>query len=200
MTRFLAPALLCALLAATLAPAASAQYRWVDDNGKVHYGDVPPRDARDVKAIGKGAPAPGADSAANLPYELRRAMERSPVVLYTSPECPPCTPAVALLRERGVPYSERVVVSQADLREFERISGGLRLPHLTVGGQAQNGFNPELWTALLDAAGYPKGSMLPRSWQWAAPQPLVPPAKPQAAATDAADAPQAVAPAAARPR
>ena len=192
-----AAALLCALLAALAAPTTSAQYRWVDANGKVNFGDTPPRDAREVKPIGNRAAAapPGADALSNLPFELRRAVERAPVVLYTAPECPPCAPAVALLRERGIPYSERVVVSRADLKEFERISGGLRLPHLTVGGQARNGFSPELWTALLDAAGYPKGSMLPRSYQWPAPQPLVAPAKPEAEAADANAAQQAVAPA-----
>jgi glutaredoxin len=189
--------LLCATLAALFAPAAAAQYRWIDANGKVNFGDTPPRDARDVKPIGnRAAIAPAAaDGLSNLPFELRRAVERAPVVLYTSPECPPCAPAAALLRERGIPYSERVVVTQADLREFERVSGGLRLPHLTVGGQARNGFNPELWTALLDAAGYPKGSMLPRSYQWPAPQPIVPLAKPEVAAGDADGTQQAAPPA-----
>jgi glutaredoxin len=194
--RTLATALLCAMLVALSATTASAQYRWIDANGKVNFGDTPPRDAKEVKPIGNRAASapPGADSQSSLPFELRRAVERAPVVLYTAPECPPCAPAVALLRERGIPYSERVVVTQADLREFERLSGGLRLPHLTVGGQARNGFNPDLWTALLDAAGYPKGSMLPRSYQWPAPQPIVPPVKPEAEAADANAAPQAVAP------
>ena len=176
-----------ALVAAVAAPAA-AQYRWVDASGKVHYGDTPPRDARDVRALGM-RPATGAgDALANLPFELRRAVERAPVVLYTAPECQPCGPAAALLRERGVPYTERSVTSNDDLQEFRRLTGGLRLPHLTVGNLAQNGFNPELWHSLLDAAGYPKGSMLPRSYQWAAPQPLVARAEPKAADASAAAA------------
>ena len=99
---------------------------------------------------------------------------------------------MAAMRMRARPVLR--TLTQADLREFERLSGGLRLPHLTVGGQARNGFNPDLWTALLDAAGYPKGSMLPRSYQWPAPQPIVPPVKPEAEAADANAAPQAVAP------
>jgi hypothetical protein len=66
------------------------------------------------------------------------------------------------------------VTTNEDLQEFRRLTGGLRLPHVTVGPVSQNGFNAEIWNSLLDAAGYPKGSMLPRSHQWAAPQPLVP--------------------------
>ncbi len=78
-----------------------------------------------------------------------------------------------------MPFTERTVVSPDDLQEFRRVSGGLRLPYVSVGSQTQSGFNPDIWLSLLDAAGYPKGSVLPRSYQWPAPQPLVPPAQPQ---------------------
>jgi glutaredoxin len=195
-------ALVAALAVAVAAPAA-AQYRWTDANGKVHYGDSPPRDAKDVRSLNlRAAPLP-ADGSATLPFEVRRAMERAPVVLYTAPECPPCEPAAAMLRERGVPYTERTVTTPEDLQEFRRISGGLRFPYLTVGSQSQSGFEPGAWSSLLDAAGYPKGSMLPRSYQWAAPQPLTTPAKPPTAQTAAPPvapqaAPQAAAPEPAR--
>jgi len=178
--RHFAATLLAAALAAGLAAPAAAQYRWIDANGKVNFGDQPPKDAREVKPIGNRPATGTGDSAAGMPFELRRAVERAPVVLYTTTDCQPCSPAVQMLRQRGIPYSERVVVSQADLQEFERLSGSMRLPHVTVGSQSQNGFNPETWTALLDAAGYPKGSMLPRSYQWPAPQPLLPQAKAEA--------------------
>jgi glutaredoxin len=185
------------LLAATLAAGAAAQYRWLDNEGKVHYGDAPPRDAKDVRSLGtRAAPAPAIkeDSTRNLPFELRRAVERAPVVVYTAPECQPCAPAVALLRDRGVPYTERTVVSPEDVQEFRRISGGLRLPYLTIGSQAQSGFNPDIWLSLLDAAGYPKGSVLPRDYQWPAGQPLVPQqaeAKAQGTVSEQAAAPTA---------
>ena len=188
-------ALLAALAAAVAGPAA-AQYRWTDAGGKVHYGDSPPRDAKDVRQIGKAAAAApvAGDANAGLPFELRRAVERAPVVLYSAPDCQPCMPAAALLRERGVPFTERSVTTNEDLQEFRRLTGSLRLPHVTVGPVSQNGFSPEIWNSLLDAAGYPKGSMLPRSHQWAAPQPLVPvkaelKAAGEPAATDAAAAP-----------
>lgn len=181
-------ALLAAALTAAICLPAAAQFRWTDANGKVHYGDSPPRDARDVRSLGpKPAPA-AADAGATLPFELRRAVERAPVVLYTAPDCQPCVPAGALLRERGVPYTERSVTTNEDLQEFRRLTGGLRLPHVTVGTLSQNGFSPEAWQGMLDAAGYPKGSVLPRNYQWASPQPLVPPAKPEPKAAEAATA------------
>jgi len=187
-------ALLAALLATAFAGTAAAQYRWVDANGKVHYGDSPPRDAKDVRSLSMRQAPAGSEANASLPFELRRAVERAPVVLYTAPDCQPCAPAAAALRERGVPYSERTVTSNEDLQEFRRITGGLRLPHVTVGSLSQNGFNAETWNSLLDAAGYPKGSMLPRSYQWPSPQPLVPPAKPEPKPADAAAGDQATPP------
>lgn len=191
MNRRLVPAaILSALLAAALATPAAAQYRWTDATGKVHYGDRPPSDAKDVRAVGRGPASGPAPAEANLPFELRRAMERAPVVLYTSPDCQPCAPAAALLRERGVPFTERTVSSPDDVQELRRISGGLRLPYVTVGSQSQSGFSPDLWSSMLDAAGYPKGSMLPRSYQWPAPQPLVP-GKPPAKAAAASEPPAA---------
>lgn len=187
------------VLAAMLAGTAAAQYRWVDANGKVHYGDAPPSDAKDVRVLNaRATPSPTIreDSTRHLPFELRRAVERAPVVVYTAPECQVCGPAVALLRERGVPHSERSVITPDDVQEFRRLSGGLRLPYLTVGAQVQSGFNPDVWQSLLDAAGYPKGSVLPRSYQWPTAQPLAPP---PADAKEKAGAEQAAAPGAAAP-
>jgi hypothetical protein len=47
-------ALLTALLALPLA-AHAATYRWVDDNGRVHYGDAPPPAAREVRQLDEAA-------------------------------------------------------------------------------------------------------------------------------------------------
>ena len=49
------------LIAIAFAGAAHAQYRWVDKDGKVRYGDTPPPG---VKATALGAPASGAAPAA----------------------------------------------------------------------------------------------------------------------------------------
>jgi glutaredoxin len=174
MKNFLA--LLAALLTCLVAPAA-AQYRWVDKDGKVTYGDSPPPSARDVRSLGKAAGSKEGDSGVALPYELRRAVERSPVVLYTSADCQPCGVARDFLRARGVPHAEKTVTTPADLDEMRRVTGNLRLPYLAVGGQNQTGFNPDAWNAMLDAAGYPRGSMLPRAYSWPAASPLAPAAE-----------------------
>ena len=68
------------------APAGAAQYKWIDDEGKVNYGDRPPTtQVRMLANPGKGtsvsAAPPSADSI--LPLSLKTAATRFPVVLYT---------------------------------------------------------------------------------------------------------------------
>jgi glutaredoxin len=160
------------VLALALAGATSAQYKWVDKDGRAGFGDSPPRDARSVTRLDMRGGENTADASKDFPYELKRAAERFPVTLYTTASCQPCEMARSFLRNRGVPYSERTVNNDSDAEELKRISGGIRLPVMAVGRQAQVPFDPDAWTATLDAAGYPRGSMLPRSYQPPAPQPL----------------------------
>jgi glutaredoxin len=162
--------LLVFLAALGLSAAAFAQYKWVDKDGRVGFGDNPPRDARTVQRLDvRGG---GSDASADLPYELRRAAQRFPVTLYSAASCPPCDLARTFLRSRGIPFAERTVSSASDGEELKRLSGGIRLPVMTVGRQVHVPFDPDAWSATLDAAGYPRGSMLPRSYKYAPAQPL----------------------------
>lgn len=176
------------VLGCALAAPALAQYKWTAPDGSTAYGDRPPVGARDVQKLGSGA-APGAnDPLQGLPFELRRAAQSFPVRLYTTPGCAPCDAGREALRARGVPFEERTVVSRADLEALLRLGHGGDLPLLTVGRQAQRGFEPRAWMSVLDAAGYPAASQLPRNWQPATPRPITegtPPASAPAPATAA---------------
>lgn len=170
------------LLAAALP--ALAQYKWTDPDGRVVYGDNPPRDAKNIEKLGIGAPD-NSDPLRGAGYELRRAAQAHPVVLYTTADCAPCESGRQLLRARGVPYTEKTVTTQADIDALRQMGGGDQVPVLAVGRQLQKMFETNAWHALLDAAGYPRTSQLPRGWQPPAPAPLVPQpdavAKPEAA-------------------
>jgi glutaredoxin len=159
------------LLTLVFSCAVSAQYKWVDKDGRVGFGDSPPRDAKSVQRLDLRG-RENIDASKDLPFELRRAAERFPVTLYSASSCQPCDLARTFLRDRGIPHSERTISSENDAEELKRISGGIRLPVMTVGRQVQVPFDPDVWTSSLDAAGYPRGSMLPRSYQLPAPQPL----------------------------
>jgi glutaredoxin len=166
------PRKLAALLLALPAMAAIAQYKVVQPDGSVTYTDRPPSDgtAR-VTPLGRNAPAAAPD--AGLPFELRQAAQRYPVTLYTTSECAPCDSGRRFLQQRGIPYSERRITTEDDTLALERIAGARTVPSLTVGQQALRGLSETDWAAYLDAAGYPRESKLPRTWQAPAASPMV---------------------------
>ena len=158
-----------------------AQYKVVGPDGKVTYTDRPPAQAtgKVTELGGRGAVA--AENAA-LPLELRQAAARYPVTLYASVGgCDPCDSARQLLRQRGIPYSEKSVQSPEDADALERLSGGRDAPTLSIGSQTLRGLAPEVWNSYLDAAGYPRESRLPPNFAYAPATPLVTRAAPAAA-------------------
>lgn len=160
------------LIALFFAAVAQAQFKWTDADGKVHYGDNPPRDARNITRVGSAAADP-ADPFAGFPFELRRAVQNYPVTLYTSSNCPPCEAGRSLLQARGVPFAEKTITSQQEIEELQRLGLGNRVPVLVAGRQNIKEFETSAWHNLLDTAGYPRTSRLPRTWTPPAAQPLI---------------------------
>lgn len=193
------------LLLASVGAQAQTVYRIVGADGRVTFSDKPPASAEQGKlaATGKGSATAGASSAA-LPFELRQVVSRYPVTLYSAPECGPCASGRAMLSARGIPFSERTVTSSEDIASLQRISGENSLPLLTIGGQRVKGYSDVEWNQYLDAAGYPKSSVLPSGFRQAPASALVAVSKPAAQPeAEAPVAPQAaaqpVAPAPANP-
>jgi glutaredoxin len=188
--------LFAALLAAALP--AVAQYKVVGPDGKITYTDRPPTTSQGTATpIAGRNTSPGA-SDVPLPLELRQAVTRYPVTLYTTTgACDVCASARQLLRARGVPYAEKQVLSAEDSDALQRLSGGQDVPTLTIGSQTLRGLSPDVWTSYLDAAGYPKDSRLPAAYQYPAPTSIVTRASAAPAATAASTARLPAAPAAA---
>jgi glutaredoxin len=158
----------------------AATYRWVDADGRVTYGDRPPANGawlvQDTDGDGGVTPPTAAGA---LPYALRSATNRFPVRLYTSGNCASCEAARALLTQRGVPFTERVLRTEADLTAFRRLGfAENQTPAISVGRERTQVFRADEWQLLLDAAGYPKTSMLPRGWRSPAATPLAPASPP----------------------
>ncbi len=153
--------LLCALgiLLALHAAQATDLYRWVDKNGKVHYGDTP--DQEEAEKLRISAPpasqaASGVDESA-LSYEARRARKNFPVTLYVSKECGDlCNQGREYLRKRKVPFTENMMQTPEEFDAFKKRTGIDGVPALSVGRTWLKGFTPDQWANELDAAGYPK--------------------------------------------
>ena len=171
---------------------AHALYKVVGPDGKVTYTDTPPppQNAGKVSTMTVG----GANAAndARLPLELRQASQRYPVTLYTMKDCGPCDSGRALLRGRGVPYVEKLVIINEDGEALQRVTGNRAAPTLTIGSQVLRGLSADSWNSYLDAAGYPRESRLPVGYQYPAAAPLTqPPARPAVASAPPVQEPAA---------
>ena len=194
---------MAALLAALTALPSQAQYKVVGPDGKVTYTDRQPTTAEGkVSSLGARGVAPAATDS-NLPFELRQPVARYPVTLYVSGgNCEPCEAARQLLRQRGVPFAEKQILSAEDSEALERMTGGRDVPALSIGAQTLRGLAASVWGSYLDAAGYPRESRLPTAYQNPAPTPLTerreaavrPPAQRASQPAEAAPAPIAPAP------
>lgn len=146
--------LLGCLMALSLFVQAGELYRWVDDRGKSHYGDMPPPDAAMIEEL-KFHDEAAAD--ADLPYETRRAKKDFPVTLYTADECgAACDQARSLLTQRGIPYSEKKLVTKEQVDALRAASGSDFAPTLGIGKNFLKGYEAGQWNRELDIAGYPR--------------------------------------------
>lgn len=193
---------LAVLLAGAAGPAL-ALYKVVGPDGRVTYTDRPPTDdaaARISTLQSSGAVSEAAGPQAALPLQLRQAATRYPVVLYAAADCPPCDEGRALLQQRGIPFTEKLVVSEDDAAAMEKAVATRSVPSLSIGTQALRGLSQTEWNAYLDAAGYPRESQLPKGWQAPPATPLVarrsvaPASAPASAPTARAAPPGLVAP------
>ncbi len=184
--------LLCSTAMFCAASGAQAQtiYRIVGADGKVTFSDKPPASADQGKVSGTGVGASGAASASALPFELRQVVNKYPVTLYSAPKCVPCDTGRTLLTARGIPFNERTVTTPEDGDYLQRLSGETSLPLLNIGSQRIKGFIDSEWTQYLDAAGYPKTSVLPAAYKNPAPTPLVSVQKAAPPAAKAEEKPQ----------
>lgn len=164
------------LVAAGLLPlTASAQqvFRIVGPDGKVTFSDKPPPASTNARVTATSADGSRGAAAASLPFELRKVAGQYPVTLYTGDNCGPCDSARSMLTTRGIPFAEKTVKTNDDTQALQRMSGESVLPFATIGSQQLKGFSDAEWTQFLDAAGYPKSSVLPASYRQAAATPLV---------------------------
>lgn len=158
-----------AVLLALVALPSHALYKIVGPDGKVTYTDRPQTAGQVTPMHADGR----LDTQVALPAQLQQASSRFPVTLYVTSNCDPCENARRLLRQRGVPHEEKVIVSEADSQAFERLTGGRDAPTLAIGAQILHGLSPDVWDAYLDSAGYPRESRLPGNYRYPPPSPLV---------------------------
>ena len=187
---------LAVLAGGLFSPQAQSQpvYRIVGPDGKVTFSDQPPPAATNAKVSAANTGGPGGAAPTGLPFELRQIANKYPVTLYSGNDCGPCGTAKSMLTNRGIPFSERTVITNEDFKALQRLSGDTSLPFATIGSQQLKGFSDVEWTQFLNAAGYPAASVLPSSYRPPAATPLVAVTAPSATGNGPARAAAAPAP------
>ena len=100
-----------------LAPAAIAEvYKWVDRNGKVHYGDTPPANARatPVEMTSSGPSRAGQVPATAAAEQASQPPAQPPIQISIAPETPAPQPATRGM-DFGVYIMLRVGMSEGEL-------------------------------------------------------------------------------------
>jgi glutaredoxin len=121
------------LIAST--PAGAGVYKWTDAQGRVHYSDNPPADAKaqQVKVKINSIQGPAVVSTIR---DTSAAKAKDKVRIYTAVWCGYCKRAKAHLAAKRVPYDEMdVETSERGRSEFAQL-GGRGVPVILVGSQA----------------------------------------------------------------
>lgn len=144
--RFLFLTTLMFLLAS---PTQAGTYKWIDENGAVHFGDKPPQqvNAEEVTLH--------VNTYTNkIDIEALLAPDKEPVVIYSTKRCQYCKKAKKLFRANNIPFQEYDIEMSTKGRQDYRLLNGRGVPIILVGEQRMNGFNEERLTRLLEDAGY----------------------------------------------
>ncbi|MDO3388712.1 glutaredoxin family protein [Gilvimarinus sp. SDUM040013] len=129
-------------------PVQAEIYKWVDENGKTHYGDSKPAQA-DAQTIEptinsyKHQAVPDSAYGQDQEYKLLLAKD---VVMYATSWCGYCKKARRYFAKNNIDYVERdIETSEQARRDYDRLQGSgiplLRIGDTTMQGWSESRFN-----------------------------------------------------------
>lgn len=120
----------------SLGVSANAQlYKWVDENGRVHYSDQKQEGVQlqDVKGT--------VNSYEAVSYDESLFTHADKVVIYTRPTCGYCNKAKAFFARNGIRYKEyKIESSTLAKKKYARLNA-TGVPVIFVGKKRMNGFS-----------------------------------------------------------
>lgn len=129
------------LLMMTISTGASEIYRWVDDQGKVHFSDQAPEEHQSESLQLK------INTYESVTYEslnipLPKSTRAKKVIMYSAVWCGVCAKAKRYFEHKGIPYTDYdIETSEQGKRGFKQLNGK-GVPIILVGNQRMNGFSP----------------------------------------------------------
>ncbi|HWM44381.1 MAG TPA: glutaredoxin family protein [Burkholderiales bacterium] len=141
---------LCAL--SVCIPASAQQiHRWVDADGRVHYGDKAPSGVKSAPVQSRISSYAGRPVVSGVPSA---GATRPEIKMYTTDWCGYCRQAKAFFARQGIRYTELDVEKSPAAREEYQRMGARGVPVILVGTQRMNGYSEESLAQMLKAAGY----------------------------------------------
>lgn len=145
-----------------VSPAFAEMYKWVDENGVVHYSDSPPmtpeKDVETIETPNYTPPSPKPDDAASRADKTKASESDTKknvrpkksildqyadkVVIFTKSWCPHCKKAVAFLKSKRVRFEQYDIEKDTKAAEKMRSLGGPGgVPYAVIKGQPIYGFS-----------------------------------------------------------
>lgn len=115
-------------------------YKWVDENGKTHLTDRPPRHF-DAKPVTVQVINTYSTSQIVSSPNSKTTAQRKQVVMYSTESCGVCKQAKAYLRSKKIPFTEYDVQKSSKGRQDYKRMNGRGVPIILVGGARMNGFS-----------------------------------------------------------
>ncbi len=148
--------LLIALFSHSFMSAATAEiYRWVDDQGRIHFSDQPPLTQKSetielpeittyqgVSVADMGGAVVNEKSASKLKLNNKK------VVMYSAEWCGVCTKAKKYFRKKKIPFTEYDIDKSKKARKDFKKMKATGVPVILVGKKRMNGFNAKKFEKL----------------------------------------------------
>lgn len=123
-------------------------HKWVDENGKIHYGDRPP-ESSNIQTLEISVESFSSveirelnpDDLSVLAREQKDTAGNKKVVMYSTQYCGYCKKAKAYFNSKGISYSERDINEDASARKQWQKLNGTGVPLILVGKSKMSGFS-----------------------------------------------------------
>lgn len=110
-------------------------YKWIDDQGKLHFGDKKPQQKSTEEVKLK------INTYTSVSYNEASFDSGDRVVIYTTPGCTYCKKAKQYFSSHNIAYTEYDISRDINARKRFRDMGGRGVPVILVGKKRMNGFS-----------------------------------------------------------
>lgn len=125
-------------------------YKWVDKDGRIHYGDSPPENAKLKKITGKVSSfsSVSVEPFVYDPNIITRRKTSKSVVMYSTSWCGYCKKAARHFRQKKIPFTEYDIEKSAKAANEYKKLRGRGVPIILIGDRRMNGFNANTFDSL----------------------------------------------------